>query len=245
MLPEGWEVDWAGHGFLVTRGLVERAAREALLARAWDLARLSDGPALGTTVVRHEQGLPGSLAPEERISKLYRLHRAEHRFRRCFGLQAVTEVLGSVIGPDVDLFLSQVVFKLPGAVGQPWHQDASIFPFEPPPGPVVGVWCALTDATGGSSRLGIVRASHRSGLRSHGRDPAHPAVGRYVALLDQDVSEPEFPELCSGDAVFLHSALVHSSTDNRSREPRVAATAHFAPAGTVDRTQEVWGQSIQ
>jgi len=107
--------------------------------------------------------------------------------------------------------------------------------------PIVGFWCALTDATGGSSGLGILRASHRSGLRPHGRDPAHPAGGRYVALRDQDLSEAEFLKLRSGDAVFLDSALLHSSTDNRSHKPRVAATAHFASAGTVDRTQEAFG----
>jgi len=191
-------------------------------------------------VVRYEQGLPGSVASEERISKLYRLHRVEPAFRRCFASPAVTDVLRSVIGPHVDLFLSQIVFKLPGALGQPWHQDASIFPFEPA-GPVVGVWCALTDATGPSSQLVVDPASHRSGQRPHGRDTTHPTGGRYVALVDQAVSGAKLLDLCCGDAVFLDSALVHGSTDNRLNEARVAATAHFASAGTIDRTQETFG----
>ena len=34
-------------------------------------------------------------------------------------------------GPDLDCFLSQFIFKNPGASGQPWHQDSFYFPFEP------------------------------------------------------------------------------------------------------------------
>ena len=47
---------------------------------------------------------------------------------------------------DVSCFLSQFIFKNPGAWGQPWHQDSLYFPFEPAR-PVVGVWLAVTEAT--------------------------------------------------------------------------------------------------
>ena len=36
---------------------------------------------------------------------------------------AVTAIVAEHLGPDVDCFLIQFIFKNPGAWGQPWHQD--------------------------------------------------------------------------------------------------------------------------
>jgi ectoine hydroxylase-related dioxygenase (phytanoyl-CoA dioxygenase family) len=191
-------------------------------------------------VVRYERGAVDPGPPETRISKLYRLHRVEPSFRAVFDSPTLTNHLLAIVGGDVDLFLSQIVFKLPGALGQPWHQDAAIFPFDPP-GPVVGVWCALTDARAPSSQLSLQPGSHRTGGRPHGRDRAHPTGGRYVMLIDQRVSDPEVVDLAVGDGVVFDSRTVHTSTDNRSDRSRVAATAHFAKAGTVDRTESTYG----
>ena len=50
--------------------------------------------------------------------------------------------VGGLIGTDaVRCFLSQFIFKNPGAWGQPCHQDSFYFPFTPMR-PVVGVWLA-------------------------------------------------------------------------------------------------------
>jgi ectoine hydroxylase-related dioxygenase (phytanoyl-CoA dioxygenase family) len=227
-------------GLIVERAVVDKALCTALLARAWCLVRDADAVADGNVVVRYERGFPEPLPPVERISKLYRLHRSEEALRALFRTDALAEVLNAVIGPDVDLFLSQIVFKLPRSIGQPWHQDVSIFPFEPE-GPIVGVWCALTDARAPSSRLAVQRQSHRSGTLAHGRDPSHPTGARYVALLDQAVSGELLLELAVGDRVLFDAALVHASTDNQSNDTRVAATAHFAAAGTLDHSLEVFG----
>ena len=35
----------------------------------------------------------------------------------------VLDRLTDLIGPELDCFLSQFIFKNPGAWGQPWHQD--------------------------------------------------------------------------------------------------------------------------
>jgi hypothetical protein len=226
-------------GFVIERGAVDDASCAALLARAWELvndATVRDPD----VVVRYERGLPNALPPPQRISKLYRLHRSEAAFRAMFESDSTANALRVVIGPDVDLFLSQVVFKVPGALGQPWHQDISIFPFEPA-GPILGIWCALTDAQAPSSRLSLQPQSHRSGPLAHGRDPNHPTGGRYVALVDQAGSGDVLLELGAGDRVLFDAALVHSSTDNQAAETRVAATAHFAASGTLDRSLEVLG----
>ena len=49
--------------------------------------------------------------------------------------------------------------------------------------------------------------------------------------------------LTAGDGVVFDSMLVHRSTDNQSKQTRVSATAHFAAAGTIDRTRSTFGSS--
>jgi ectoine hydroxylase-related dioxygenase (phytanoyl-CoA dioxygenase family) len=225
---------------VVAPGLVDPKRCEILRHRAWRLSASGEASDIRAVVIRFEQDSPPTVPPEKRISKLYRLHRSEPAFRDIFASSSLTEVLLSLIGPNVDLFLSQVVFKLPGALGQPWHQDTAIFPFNPA-GPVIGVWCALTPATEPSSRLAVASGSHCSIGLAHGRDVTHRTGGRYLALVDQAVANGELLELEVGDAVIFDARLVHATTDNHSDSPRIAAIAHFASAGTIDRTGEVFG----
>lgn len=239
---ETWRREWDKDGYFIQRDLVDLPVREAVLARAWDLVTAGSPASESSVVIRYERELPASLPREERVSKLYRLHRGERSFRAVFQSALITEVLQALIGPDVDLFLSQVVFKLPRALGQPWHQDVAIFPFEPP-GPIVGVWCALTDARDSSSRLRLQAGSHTVGQLHHSHDTTQPTGGRYLSVADQELVRGDLLDLAGGDAVFFDSQLVHSSTDNDSDAPRVAVTAHFATAGTIDHTVERFGAS--
>jgi phytanoyl-CoA hydroxylase len=84
--------------------------------------------------------------PEDLIAKVFKVHRrpAFASFLRTPGLiPIITGILGT---DDVDCFLSQFIFKNPGAWGQPWHQDSFYFPFDPAR-PIVGLWLAVTEAT--------------------------------------------------------------------------------------------------
>jgi phytanoyl-CoA hydroxylase len=240
--PRSWRTAWDNDGYFIERGLIDPIVRQAVLARAWELVRTVTSASDSPVIIRYERGRSPSLGPEERVSKLYRLHRAEQAFRAAFEPAVITEALQVLIGPDVDLFLSQVVFKLPGALGQPWHQDDAIFPFEPP-GPVVGVWCALTDAKNTSSRLGVQPGSHTMGQQPHNRDHSERTGGRYLALADREEITGDLLDLDAGDAVLFHSLLAHTSTDNCSGTTRVSITAHFAIAGTIDRTADRFGAS--
>jgi ectoine hydroxylase-related dioxygenase (phytanoyl-CoA dioxygenase family) len=239
---ESWQRGWDKDGYFIQRQLVDPPVREAMLARAWELVRASATARESPIVIRYERELPPSLRPEERVSKLYRLHRVEQAFQAVFESPLVTETLRALIGPDVDLFLSQVVFKVAGALGQPWHQDAAIFPFEPA-GPILGVWCALTDARHPSSRLGLQPGSHIVGQRRHSLDATQPTGGRYLSIADEELGGGGVVDVAAGDGVLFDSQLVHCSTDNQSDTTRVAVTAHFAAAGTIDHTSERFGAS--
>jgi len=235
----GTSGDRNDQGFRVIRQLADPTATAELVDRAWEMVRRVDVADAVGVVVRFERDIPAGASPDQRISKLIRVHRQVRAFRLMFATPVLTSLLADCIGPDVDLFLSQIVFKLPGALGQPWHQDTALFPFEPP-GPIIAVWCALTAPDAGTSRLRLQPGSHHGGLGPHGHDPALPTRGRYLALLDQTV-QGKLLELEAGDAVVFDAGVVHASSDNNSVRPRLAATAHFAAASTIDRTEEVFG----
>lgn len=232
-LSESWERD----GYFRVNGFLSATQCENLLRAANSLLHHPDND----VVIRFEDNLPDELPAERRISKLYRFHR-RGPFRQLCTSPELLALVQPLIGGDVDVFLSQVVWKVPGAHGQPWHQDASVFPFEPER-PVVAVWLALTRAADDNSCLRLVPGSQRSPLLRHGFDRQSPTGARYLSLADRRVDGWEPVIVGGGDLVVFDSHLVHASTDNISSNTRVALTFHFASAGTIDRTVERFGES--
>jgi phytanoyl-CoA hydroxylase len=231
---------WQRDGYFRVDGFVSRETCHDMLEWGWELARNPEAAKTLGVVTRYETDLPDDLAPEHRISKLFRFH-TEAPFREFCERADVLSILSALVGPDVDVFSSQLVFKLPGSSGQPWHQDAVVYPFEPPR-PVVGLWLAVTDAAAHNSCLQVIPGSHEQPLLPHTREEPD-SNGRYLALTDPDTSKGQLVPMKRGDLFVFDSHLVHGATDNQSDVLRAAAIWHFATAGTVDRTAEQFGQS--
>ena len=116
--------------------------------------------------------------PEDGVSKIFRLHR-DPVFARFAHSADVVDAVAELIGPDIDVFLSQFIFKTAGAWGQPWHQDSFYFPFEPAR-PVVGVWLAVTEATLANGCLHVLPGSQAEPVHTH---VAGPPPGSQLRLL--------------------------------------------------------------
>jgi len=180
---------------------------------------------------------------EQAVSKVFRVHREEpfHSFATRRDLVAT---VARLIGTDaLCCFLSQFIFKNPGAWGQPCHQDSYYFPFTPMR-PVVGVWLACTDATTENGCLWVVPGSHREKIHEHVPDRRPNANVGYVEIVDHDLSSAVPVEMTAGDLLFFDSYLMHYSTDNQSSRPRTAMVYHYAPASTQDHTLETRGYTI-
>ena len=144
--------------------------------------------------------------------------------------------MASLIGTDaLCCFLSQFIFKNPGAWGQPCHQDSFYFPFTPMR-PVVGAWLACTDATTENGCLCVVRGSHREPIHEHVPDRRPNANVGYVEIVDHDLASAVPVEMGAGDLLLFDSYLMHFSTDNQSSRPRTAMVYHYAPSSTQDHT---------
>ena len=178
---------------------------------------------------------------EDEISKLFRIH-SRGIFNEFINNEVLCDILEDILGPNVDCFLSQFIFKNPGAWGQPWHQDSSYFPFDREP--QVGAWLATSEATLENGCLVILPGSHKEHLHEHLPDDRKGSNYGYTEIKDHDFSQETPMTLNTGDLLLFHSFLMHKSYDNNSQVRRTAMVYHFAETGTdfgpVDSPTNEW-----
>jgi phytanoyl-CoA hydroxylase len=221
-------------GFFRLDAFADAAVGDAMLADVIDVARRAaagENVAPALPLPEAQPGFAGT-DPEDVISKVFRLHRRPV-FRAFLETDVVTEIVAGMLGPDVDCFLSQFIFKNPGAWGQPWHQDSFYFPFEPAR-PIVGLWLAVTEATLENGCLQVLRGSNHEPVHEHVPDRRPSANYGYVEIVDyaMDAAEPVLMQ--PGDLLVFDSHLMHRSTDNTSDGIRAAMVFHCCVAGTED-----------
>jgi len=228
--------DWNEQGFFLLRGFANETILTQMVDRVNVLARLiADGEPRPDLIAQEEARLSAQPEPADRLSKLFRVMRTEPVFRS-FGTESeLLAILADLLGPDVDCFLSQFIFKHPGALGQPWHQDNFYFRLEPPM--QVGVWLACSEATLENGPLWVAPGSHRESIHDVVADQRPGANPGYVAIVDADVSGALPVLMEPGDLLVFHSHLRHMSTDNESDRTRAAMVYHYASADTIGGRQ--------
>jgi ectoine hydroxylase-related dioxygenase (phytanoyl-CoA dioxygenase family) len=244
-LTDDQRAAFAENGFVRIDGFTDPAAGDAMLERVVDLVRRADrgedvDPAL--VMMETQAGFDGRPV-EDRVGKVFRLVR-NPVFAEFVARPEVVGLVQDLLGTErVSTFLSQFIFKNPGAWGQPWHQDSYYFPFEPPR-PVVGVWLAVTEATLANGCLHVLPGSHREPVHEHVPDRRPGAQYGYVEIVDYDMAASVPVLMQPGDLLLFDSHLMHRSTDNGSDGLRAAMVYHYAPSATVDRTEELRGYTI-
>ena len=232
---EDHRASWEHNGFFRIEGFAAPDLCQAMLERVVEIARdAADGRDVGPALVTPEMNLRGRGGqPEELVSKIFRLHR-DAVFHQFAVDERVTDLVAGIIGEDIDCFLSQFIFKNPGAWGQPWHQDSYYFPFDPPR-PIVGVWLAVTEATLENGCLHVLPGSQAEPVHEHVRDRRPGANYGYVEIVEHDMSESVPVLMNPGDLLVFDSHLMHRSTDNVSSGIRAAMVYHYCRAGTTSR----------
>jgi ectoine hydroxylase-related dioxygenase (phytanoyl-CoA dioxygenase family) len=232
---------WIDEGYFVVPGLVSPETCEHVNRSAIERVRAirGSGAQLGTSVIADGQILIGEANfsertppehPEDHASKVFNLHRHEV-FHAVAHDAAINGHISGLLGPDVDCFNSQFIFKNPGAWGQPWHQDSLYFTFDRHP--QVGMWLATSEATIENGCLWVAPGSHTEPLHVHVPDRRPEANLGYLEVVDYDFAEAVPVLMEPGDVLFFHSFLLHKSDDNRSAARRTALVYHFGEPGTV------------
>ena len=238
VLTAAQRTSWTERGFFRVGGFADPATCTAMLERVIAVVR---DPALaqelGVKVLPESNKAGVAVAhPEDGVSKVFKLHR-DPVFARFAHSPGVVDVVAELVTPDIDVFLSQFIFKTPGAWGQPWHQDSFYFPFEPAR-PVVGVWLAVTEATLVNGCLHVLPGSQTEPVHTHIPDRRPGANYGYFEIVDHDMGAAEPVLMDPGDLLVFDSHLMHCSTDNESDGIRAAMVYHYAAAGTVDHSEE-------
>ncbi|MFT3953956.1 MAG: phytanoyl-CoA dioxygenase family protein [Piscinibacter sp.] len=151
------------------------------------------------------------------------------RFSREPRLAALAQDLGLA---DARLWQSMFIFKQPAIGGEVrWHQDASFLHAEP--GPVLGLWFALEDATRDNGCLWVQPGGQLGPLRER-----FVREGDSVRMQPLDATpwpsgdEALALEVPAGTLVCFDGALPHYSAPNRSARSRHAYTLHLADGGS-------------
>lgn len=219
----GWDRD----GFFILPGFAERPVLDAMVDRIVELAQLLEQPDRRPDLIATpEKVLDGQIDPERRLSKIFRLMRTEPVFRDFATDSRLLPILADLIGPDVACFLSQFIFKNPGALGQPWHQDNYYFRMRPLP--QVALWLACSASTLDNGPLWVVPGSHNEAIHDAEPDTREDAGLFYVEITTADTRSEQVVLMDPGDLLVFHSHLRHRSTDNRSDDRRAAMVYHYA-----------------
>jgi phytanoyl-CoA hydroxylase len=230
---------WDEDGFVLLRRLLAPTLVRAQLDRAVELSRENAEAGRlpkGAFVAPESNSWPGATEPEDFVSKVFLLHHWDPVFGPVGRDPMVLRAVADLLGPDLDCFLSQFIFKNPGAIGQPWHQDSYYFPFEPDR--QVGVWIAVTAATEDNGPLWVLPGSHREAVHEHVPDAREDANIGYMEIVDHPMDGEVCVLMEPGDVLLFDSHLMHRSHDNRSGGRRAAMVYHYSVAGTVDRGRD-------
>jgi ectoine hydroxylase-related dioxygenase (phytanoyl-CoA dioxygenase family) len=231
---------WEERGFFIERGLLSAAVTERIEREAVEAIR-ADPPAdhIGERVYSttgdlliYPEKAPSPVArnPEDFIAKVFNGHIVGAAHDLAVD-RIITDRLRDILSDDIDCFQSQFIFKNPGVVGQPWHQDAYYFRYDKQP--QVTVWVALSRATLENGCLWVLPGSHKKHqIFEHVPDRRSESLQGYLEIVSEETS-PEIPVTMEpGDVLFFHSYLMHRSTDNVADYRRSAMVYHYAEAGT-------------
>jgi ectoine hydroxylase-related dioxygenase (phytanoyl-CoA dioxygenase family) len=146
-------------------------------------------------------------------------------FRRLLYNESILDIAEDLIGPRIQLFHDQALFK-PAHHGGPihWHQDNGYWKCLP--ANLVSCWLTLddVDVTNGAMHLSL--GSH---LAAHGHERGDVLLDASEALTDV---EPVVVDLSAGGAMFHHCQALHSTPPNRTDRQRRAFAIHFMTPGT-------------
>ncbi|MFB2982178.1 phytanoyl-CoA dioxygenase family protein [Microseira sp. BLCC-F43] len=142
------------------------------------------------------------------------------------------KIAADLLGVDaVRLYRNQVIFKKPGAVRTPWHQDAHFFPIDAKK--TVTLWLHLVDVTPKMAMMIFANGTHRE-ERSLGNTSRDEEEMRQFgeSLFEQGYPLTTCRMYAAGDAEFIDGWLLHCTTDNFGSRTRESLVAVYYPDGT-------------
>jgi ectoine hydroxylase-related dioxygenase (phytanoyl-CoA dioxygenase family) len=206
-------------GFVV----VEDAVDAAMLARV--TAEIDGFEAEFETLLRAADQERAFIAEADAITFTTHLVARSQTTRALATNELFTDLCFDLIGPDVNMYWDQAVYKKPEKPRRfPWHQDNGYAFIEPQQ--YLTCWLALTDATERNGCPWIAPGVHHAGTLTH----------RYVDPLGLECfTEPPVAPVAApvraGSAIVFSSLTPHTTGPNLTDAVRKAYILQYAPVG--------------
>ncbi len=148
-------------------------------------------------------------------------------FRRLLYDQRILDMVEGLMGPNLQLFHDQALFK-PAHQGGPvhWHQDNAYW--ECQPATLVSCWMTLDDVDVHNGAMHVIPGSHLQAVE-HERDDGSPLLDYGDGI---DASAAEIIDLPAGGVMFHHCQMLHHTPRNTTDRQRRAFAIHFMNPGT-------------
>jgi ectoine hydroxylase-related dioxygenase (phytanoyl-CoA dioxygenase family) len=182
-----------------------------------------------TAQMRNLASSDGSATTEadEEMLQIMQMCERSILFRRLLYDKRILDCAEDLIGPNLQLFHDQALFK-PAHCGGPvhWHQDNGYW--ECTPANIVSCWMTLDDVDVHNGAMHVIPGSHLQPVE-HVRDEKTPLYN----LEDKvDASAAEIIDLPAGGIMFHHCQMLHHTPPNRTDRQRRAFAIHLMNPGT-------------
>ena len=221
VLDEGQVHQYDGQGYVVVPGLLDAAATTELREEVDRFVAEADD-----FLQQFEDGRV-SIAEAGAITFSPHLVARSEQLRTFSAHPAIVGICIDLLGPDVNLYWDQAVYKKPEKPRRfPWHQDNGYTYVEPQQ--YLTCWLALTDATVDNGCPWVAPGLHRLGTLAH----------RFVEPLGYEcfTDPPEgvnavAVQVPAGGAVFFSSLTPHLTGPNTTSDVRKTYILQYAPTG--------------
>ncbi len=147
-------------------------------------------------------------------------------FRRLLYHSDILDVVEDLIGPNIQLFHDQALFKPPHTGGPvPWHQDNSYWHCRP--ANLLSCWLTLDDVDIKNGAMQLLPGSHLQPQRHE------QTSGVLLESKEIDASTAVVIELPAGGCMFHHCQALHHTAPNLTERQRRAFAIHFMTPGTI------------
>ena len=196
--------------------------------REFALARAGQGT-FRNLAIDHTDDLETKNQAKQQMLQIMQMCERNIHFRRLLYNERILDVVEALIGPNIQLFHDQALYK-PAFHGGPvhWHQDNAYWRCAP--ANLVSAWLTLDDVDANNGAMQFLPGSHLQPV-------SHERSQTTGSLLDssgavKDVSKKVIVDLPAGGIAIHHCQTLHYTEPNTTDRQRRAFAIHFMTPGT-------------
>jgi phytanoyl-CoA hydroxylase len=222
---------FAGNGYLRVGKVLTDDEIELLRSeydREFELARSGHGSFRNLSIDPTDDLEKKNQAKQQMLQIMQMCERNIH-FRRLLYNERILDVVEDLIGPNIQLFHDQALYK-PAFHGGPvhWHQDNAYWRCTP--ANLVSAWLTLDDVDETNGAMQFMPGSHLSTV-------GHERSQTTGSLLDSsgavsDAKKKVVVDLPAGGIAIHHCQTLHYTEPNTTDRQRRAFAIHFMTPGT-------------